>query len=120
MKAITRCVGWHLDRRGWPTWNAESSHLALDREVTALDSLLSHSITYRIALGPRAAQKAFTLRSLPGTPLPEPSKPFLTSADGFSLHAGGAGKTQGSGPADAGGAAPGDELGAAAEAGVRH
>ena len=56
MKAITRCVGWHLDRRGWPTWNAESSHLALDREVTALDSLLSHSITYRIALGPRAGE----------------------------------------------------------------
>ena len=52
------------------------------------DSLLSHSITYRIALGPRAGQKAFTLRSLPGNPLPAPSKPFLASADGFSLHAG--------------------------------
>ena len=51
------------------------------------DSLLSHSITYRIALGPRAGQKAFTLRSLPGNPLPAPSKPFLASADGFSLHA---------------------------------
>jgi len=32
-----------------------------------LDLLLSHSITDRIALGPRAGQKAFTLRSLPGT-----------------------------------------------------
>ena len=49
---------------------------------------LSHSITYRIALGPRAGQKAFTLQSLPGPPRPEPSKPFLASADGFSLHAG--------------------------------
>jgi len=29
-----------------------------------------------------------TLRSLPGTPLPEPAKSFLASADGFSLHAG--------------------------------
>jgi len=58
------------------------------REDTALDSLLSHSITYRTALGPRAVQKAFTLQSLPGTPLLQPSKPFLATADGFSLHAG--------------------------------
>ena len=39
-------------------------------------------------MGPRAGHKAFTLRSLPGTPLLPPSKPFLASADGFSLHAG--------------------------------
>ena len=65
-----------------------NSHLTLDREGTALDSLLSHSITYRIALGPRAGQKAFTLQSLPGTSRREPDEPFLASADGFSLHAG--------------------------------
>ena len=62
----------------------ESSHLTLDRE----DCLLSQSITYRIALGPRTGQKALTLRSLPGTPLPEPEKAFLARADGFSMHAG--------------------------------
>ena len=39
-------------------------------------------------MGPRAGQQAFTLRSLPGTPLLQPGKPFLASADGFSLHAG--------------------------------
>jgi hypothetical protein len=50
--------------------------------------LLGHSITYRIAMGPRAGQKAFTVQSLTGTPLPQPAKPFLASADGFSLHAG--------------------------------
>ena len=65
-----------------------NSHLSLDREDTALDSLLSHSITYRIALGPRAGQKAFTLQSLPGTSRREPDEPFLASADGFSLYAG--------------------------------
>ena len=85
---ITSRVGRHLQRRGWLTRDAESSHLTLDREATALDSLLSHSITYRIALGSRAGQKAFTLRSLPATPLPQPSQPFLASADGCSLHAG--------------------------------
>ena len=39
-------------------------------------------------MGPRTGHKAFTLRSLPRTPLPQPSKRFLASADGFSLHAG--------------------------------
>ena len=85
LKTTTSRVGRHLHRRGWLTRDAESSHLNLDREDTALDSLLSHSITYRIALSPRAGQKAFTLRS---PPLPEPARPFLAKADGFSLHAG--------------------------------
>ena len=38
--------------RPWLTRDAESSHLNLDREDTALESLLSHSITYRIAWVP--------------------------------------------------------------------
>ncbi len=88
LKTITARVGRQLQRRGWLTRDAESSHLSLDREDTALDSLLGHSITYRIAPGPRAGQKAFTLQSLPGTSLPEPDQPFLAKADGFSLHAG--------------------------------
>ncbi len=88
LATITRRVGRHLQRRGWLTRDAQSSQLNLDREDTALDSLLGHSITYRIALGPRAGQKAFTLHSLPGTLLPEPDKPFLAKTDGFSLHAG--------------------------------
>jgi hypothetical protein len=48
----------------------------------------SKDVVLPSALGPRAGQKAFTLQSLPGTLLPEPAKPFLASADGFSLHAG--------------------------------
>ena len=66
LKTITARVGRQLQRRGWLTRDAETSHLDLDREDTALDGLLGHSLTYRIALGPRAGQKAFTLRSLPG------------------------------------------------------
>ena len=88
LATISSRVGRHLQRRGWLTRDAAGSQLTVDREDTALDSLLSHSITYRIALGPRAGHKAFTLRSLPGTPLLQPSKPFPASADGFSLHAG--------------------------------
>jgi len=88
LRSITRRVGRHLQRRGWLTRDAESSHLNLDREDTALDSLLSHSITYRIALGPRAGPKAFTLQSLPATSRRAPDRPFPATADGFSLHAG--------------------------------
>jgi len=40
LKTITRRVGRHLERRGWLTRDAESSHLSLDREATTLDSLL--------------------------------------------------------------------------------
>lgn len=53
--------------RRWLTRDAETSHLNEDREDTALDRLVGHSLTYRIALGLRAGQKAFTLRSLAGT-----------------------------------------------------
>lgn len=88
LATITTRVGRHLQRWGWLSRDAESSHLNLDRDDTALDSLLSHSITYRIALGPRAGQKAFTLQSLAATSRREPDKPFLATADGFSLHAG--------------------------------
>jgi len=80
LQTITTRVGRHLQRRGWLTRDAESSHLSLDRKDTALDSLLSHSINYRIALGPRAGQKAFTLQSLPGTSRRAPTASPCTRA----------------------------------------
>ena len=54
-----------------------------------LDDLLAHSITYRIAVGPRAGQKLFTLQTVPAR-----SPEWLDDANGaaraggFSLHAG--------------------------------
>ena len=62
--------------------------LACDPSAATLPLAALAATAARIALGPRAGQKAFTLRSLPGTPLLQPSKPFLASADRFSLHAG--------------------------------
>jgi hypothetical protein len=56
-------------------------------EQGTLRHLQSHSVSYRIALGPQAGRKALTLRTLP--PLDEWD--CLSSAakvDGFSLHAG--------------------------------
>ena len=54
MLATTR-AGRHLQCQGWRTRDAEGSQLTVDREDTALAILFSHSITYRIALGPGRA-----------------------------------------------------------------
>jgi hypothetical protein len=54
-------------------------------------ALIGHSITYRIAVGPRAGQKLFTLQTVPARE-PEPEQQGdhrgAANADGFSLHAG--------------------------------
>jgi len=51
-----------------------------------MDDLLGHSITYRVAVGPRAGQKVFTLPTVPARE-EEPRKGVGQYA-GFSLHAG--------------------------------
>ena len=59
-------------------------------ESGPLDDLIGHSITYRIAVGPRAGQKLFTLQTVP--PREEPEQQGdprgAAKAGGFSLHAG--------------------------------
>jgi Sulfatase-modifying factor enzyme 1 len=52
--------------------------------------LLGHSITYRIATGPREGQKEFTLQTLPADP--DGPRRNVAEASGFSLHAGVAAK----------------------------
>ena len=51
-----------------------------------MDDLLGHSITYRVAVGPRAGQKVFSLQTVPARG-DEPRKGVAQYA-GFSLHAG--------------------------------
>jgi len=43
----------------------ENAWLASDNEAGPLDDLIGHSITYRIAVGPRAGEKLFTLQTVP-------------------------------------------------------
>ena len=50
------------------------------------DRLLGHSITYRIAVGPQAGRKVFTLQTLPGCD--EPYDDGVGKVAGLSLHAG--------------------------------
>jgi hypothetical protein len=48
------------------------SDLALEGEP--MEALLAHSITYRIAVGPHAGRKVFTLQSLPAA-MRDPVRP---------------------------------------------
>ena len=50
-----------------------------------MDDLHGHSITYRVAVGPRAGQKVFSLQTVPAREN-EPRKVVAQYA-GFSLHA---------------------------------
>jgi len=84
---IARRVGRNLERQGLLERDAENSYLAGDAvEGGPMDQLLGHSITYRIAVGPHAGRKVFTLQTLPDC-----SEPFVDDVGkvaGFSLHAG--------------------------------
>jgi hypothetical protein len=92
-QVIARRVGRFLERRGLLERDVENSYLAGEAaEAGPLDQLLGHSITYRIAVGPRQGQKVFTLQTLPATD--EPYGDGIGEAGGFSLHAGVAAKAQ--------------------------
>ena len=84
---IASRVGRFLERQGLLERDAQRaslSELALDDEP--MQALLAHSITYRIAVGPRAGRKVFTLQSLP--PGDEGFSEAPGKVGGFSLHAG--------------------------------
>jgi hypothetical protein len=88
LERIASSVGEKLERQGLIVRDCENAYLALDpADSVPMHDLIGHSITYRIATGPRAGQKVFTLQTLP--PREElPSEDRLARASGFSLHAG--------------------------------
>ena len=60
----------------------------VNRPLSTVRTSAAASITYRIALGPRRGQKAFTLQTLPPVAEDFPEDNALGQAGGFSLHAG--------------------------------
>ena len=87
--AIAARIGHALERRGLVERDLENAWLAADTEAGPLDDLLGHSITYRIAVGPRAGQKLFTLQMVaPRLQGLEAEPNGAARAGGFSLHAG--------------------------------
>jgi hypothetical protein len=65
---IVSRIARHLERRGLVVRDVENSYLnAAPGADSALEGLLGHSITYRIAVGPNEGRKAFTLQTLAPT-----------------------------------------------------
>ena len=87
VQTIAERIGRSLQRAGLITRDIENAYLAFDSsEETPIHSLLGHSITYRIATGPREGQKVFTLQTL--APDADRSIANLAESSGFLLHAG--------------------------------
>jgi len=62
---IAERIGRALERTGCLERDCETSYLALDPASGGpMDDLIGHSIAYRVAMGPRAGQKAFTLQTV--------------------------------------------------------
>ena len=78
-----------LERRGLIERDLEKAWPATDVVAGPLDDLIRHSITYRIAVGPRVGQWLFTLQTVPPRlPGLEGDADGAARAGGFSLHAG--------------------------------
>ena len=81
-------VGQLLERRRLIERDMENAWFTAGAEPGPLDVLLSHSITYRTAMGSRARQRLFTLKTVPpGLPGPEDDANGAARAGGFCLHA---------------------------------
>ena len=77
--------------RGRLARDEQSDHLTLaleDEECNTMQLLQGHSITYRIAMGPHAGRKVFTLQTIPAWEEDDFGTDQLGRIGGFSLHAG--------------------------------
>jgi hypothetical protein len=87
VERLAERIGRALERQGLLARDAESSYLALDPAAGGpMDDLLGHSITYRVAVGPRAGQKVFSLQTVAARA--DESRRGVAQYAGFSLHAG--------------------------------
>ncbi len=104
-QTIARRVGRYLERQGLQERDADNSYLTTDAVLEdPMNQLLGHSMmskdaqmprahgcagaaTYRIAVGPQAGRKVFTLQTLPACE-PDDCADTAGKVSGFSLHAG--------------------------------
>ncbi len=67
----------------------DNSYLILDGlEEDPLKYILSHSVTYRVAIGPQKCRKVFALQTILPQPEPASDNALVAKLSGFSLHAG--------------------------------
>ena len=92
---ISQRVAGHLERQGLLVRDDESSYLTLDlQDDDSMQQLQGHSITYRIAVGPKQGRKVFTLQTIPSWEDDDFGSNQVGKIAGFSLHAGVATKTR--------------------------
>jgi len=88
VRHIAERIGRMLEKHGLIERDVENAWLSDElAPAGSLDDLIGHSITYRIAVGPRAGQKVFTLQTVPAQGEGE-GRNGAAQAGGFSLHAG--------------------------------
>jgi len=89
VEQIAARVGSVLERAGLIERDIENAWLTAGAESGPLDDLIGRSMTYRIAVGPRAGQKLFTLQTVaPRLQGLEGDPNGAARIGGFSLHAG--------------------------------
>ena len=82
VERLARRVGRSLERQGLLVRDTENDFLAFGPEAGgAMDDLIGHSITCRVAVGPRAGQKVFALQTVPAREA-EP-RPGVAQCRGF-------------------------------------
>jgi hypothetical protein len=89
VERIAERIGRALERDGLISRDCENTYLNFDpAEGAPLNDVIGHSITYRVAVGPRTGQKVFTLRSLSAQRDDDEGRKGVAEYAGFSLHAG--------------------------------
>ena len=90
---ISQRVASFLERRGLLERDEDNSYLTLEGlDEDQMQDIHSHSVTYRIAMGPQRGRKVFTLQTIPPKPDLPPGSNRVAKLAGFSLHAGVAAK----------------------------
>jgi len=85
---ISQRIARHLEKQGLLTRDDENSYLTMDGlDENVMNKLQGHSITYRIAVGPKQGSKVFTLQTIPAWE-DDFGNSQVGKVAGFSLHAG--------------------------------
>jgi len=89
LHTISQRVASFLERRGLLERDEDYSYLTLEGlDEDPMQDIHSHSVTYRIAMGPQRGRKVFALQTIPPKPDLPPGSERVAKLAGFSLHAG--------------------------------
>ncbi len=88
LQRISQRLAKLLTRQGLLTQDEDNTYLTFDAlDDNALHHLQSHSVTYRVAVGPHQGKKVFTLQTIPAQAEEDDRFRQVGKVDGFSLHA---------------------------------